>query len=281
MGRFGDYEKDRESRTPLDDLAEDLESRGGQRRGRQAAIFSVSQTGLWLLGAISIVVLALMVTSTVMLWQIADSKTASDSGSGSNTPQIAEPPPLPSEEKRGTSSKDLLGEFDKIGTDLSRPVSALNDQIASTNQVFGSVSGSLNQLVSEAQGLSGAQDTLEQVADSTKQLDTVSKSLKNLNRDVGTFDSVAGNTKEMSNSIGTMVGKLEEGNTQLGSLASMDAQMKQMNAQLGTLGSMDTQLQQMNSTLQSMDSMLTSVNDLMPRLEALLNAICALEEVPC
>ena len=280
MGRFGDYEEDRESRTPLDDLAENIESREGRRRDRRAGIFSVSQTGLWLLGAISIAVLAMMITSTVMLWQIAD-RTGSDSGSGSINAQLAEPPPLPSEETRGTSSKELLGEFDRLGTDISSPVKALNSQIESTNQVFGAVSGSLNQLVVEAQGFSGAQETLEQVADSTKQLDTVSKSLKNLNRDVGTFDSVAGNTKDMSNSIGTMIGKLEESNTQLGSLASVDAQMKQMNSQLGTLGSMDTQMKEMNSTLQSMNSMLVGVNDLLPRLEALLNAICASEQIPC
>ena len=286
MGRFGDYEKDRESRTPLDNLAEDIEPREGRLSGggRHAGIFSVSQAGLWLLGAISIVVLALMITSTVMLWQIAD-RTGSDDNGGTKVAQSAEPPPLPEDEvKRGTSSKELLDEFDQLGADLSRPVSSLNGQIANTNEVFGAVSNDLNQLVKSAGDLSGAQGTLEEVAKSTKQLSSVDKSLQGLNKDFGTFSDVSTNTEQMNINMGKMIGKLDTSNSHLGSLAALDAQMQKMNAQLGSLASMDAQMQQMNKSLQTFDSMnelVENMNGRMSRMLEIMEAFCESPLVTC
>lgn len=277
MGRFGSSGRDRTSRTPLDEPLDDIDSRESQlrnRRGQPSRTISVSSAGLRVLGGVSVLVLALMITSTVMLWQIAD-KTGSDDNGSAEFAQTAEPPPLPEdEESRGTSSKELLDEFDQLGADLSRPVSSLNGQIASTNEVFGAVSSSLDQLVSQADGLNGTGDTLEEVAKSTKQLSSVDRSLRNLNRDFGTFDSVSSNTEQMNINMGKMIGKLDTSNSQLGSLASLDSKMQQINAQLGTLGSIDTQMQQMNSTLQSMNTTLIGMNDLLPQMKAILDAIC-------
>ncbi len=277
MGRFGSSDKDREPRTPLDELSDGIESREGRMRARHERLsrtISVSSAGLFVLGGISVLVLALMITSTVMLWQIAD-RTGSDDSGGTDIAQTAEPPPLPEDEvKRGTSSKELLDEFDQLGAELSRPVNSLNGQIASTNEVFGAVSSNLDQLVAQAGDLSGAQGTLEEVAKSTGQLSSVDKSLRNLNRDFGTFDSVSSNTEQMNINMGEMIGKLDTSNSQLGSLAELNAKMQEMNAQLGTLGSMDTQLQQMNS-------MLAEVNSLVPQMQALLDVICQIPEIEC
>lgn len=259
MNRISDSDRDGQQRTPLDELAEDIESKEGRRRGRgePAGIFTVSSTGLRLLGAIAVVGLALLVTSTVLLWQIAD-RTGSD-GSGDGSTPIAEAPPLPEEPKRGTNSKELLGEFDELTGDLSSPLRSLNGQLAglsafpeslaSSTEVFGGLSGNLELLASQTKNVKRAQRSLEQVARSTRGLSDVQASLKKLNKEIAVFDTVSINTDVMSERIAIMVKKLDSTNSQLGALAALDARMQQMNASLEGFDSMNESLEKMSQDM--------------------------------
>lgn len=264
MARFNRF-RGRRQVDPLDDLGRSLRTKEptGRRppaqRRREATLTS---RGLQVVGAMAVIALALLAVSTVMLWRIAD-RTSSDGGGGDRT---AEPPALPPASK-GSSTRTLTREFDKLSETFATELDRVNAQLGAAagapsalEQQFSGATRDLGVLADQSGAFEGANRALAQVARSTRRLAPVQASLRKMRGDLSTLDTVAGNTGAMNASIASM-------NDQLRTLEALSSQMQSMNASLATLGPMNASLTGMSQSLETLNAQMTHIS-------ATMDAVC-------
>lgn len=221
-----------------------------------------SRAALPLLVALVIIALAFAVISTITLWRIADKTEGSNEKGPPNGP-VANIPPLPEEQHRGTSSKELLGEVDKLSSPLNRlngqlaplsgaarGLSALPASISQSTSMFKRVSSNLNSLTEQSKGLAFPQRPLKRVANSIDSLKSIIAPMKNMNKKISALNDVASKTDAVNASIERMSQKLDYTN--------------------GKLQLLDTT----NASLGSMTKYLEQVNILVQRTSAILDFMC-------
>ena len=198
------------------------------------------------LGALGALLVALLVMSNVLLWQIADQRTTTSRPSGGSGGGGASQPLLPAPSS-GTSNKASAAELDRLTRVLNGQFKALQAQLTPLTgglSAIGAVPGALNVLAAQGRalvplgGLAGAAaGQLRQVAASTQRLQTVQDVLGRIRANIAAVNSNTGNltqsSREASRKLTTSNAGIATTNTQLTDVSSKLAAMNT------TLGSVD------------------------------------------
>lgn len=249
------------------------------------------------LGVIVTVLVVLMITSNVLLWQIAD-QTGDDGGSGDGGgPQQTAQPALP-QPIAGTSNKATASELDRLADVLDEQFKVLEQQLGplagaasaagELPNAFGSITTGLDQLAAQGNSLGGLSDgvadlaqqgqafgdaanSLDDVAASTRRLRTVQQALTRMRDSISAVEANTGNLNDTTTATNT---KLDQSNAGIAStntsLADMIARVTETNARIGDLteltknvdrvtGEVGQNTAAMSNSITSMDTTITGM----------------------
>ena len=244
---------------PLGGLASEVETKERRALGEPAREAGADIAGRRWLAPIALVALVLLGVCTVQLWRIAD-RTRLDSG-GADRATEAELPPLPPG-SRGSSTKDLAREFDRMSERLTVELRGLNSQLS---VLGGDMPGTFEALTRGVGQFGEASNSLTGIARSTQRLAAVQTSLEKMRGDLGQLDNVVANTDEMTagmdqlnDQMNVFSSQLDSVDSSLGGLASIDSSMGEVRRELGQLNTQLTPgIEHMTSVLDTLCQALT------------------------
>lgn len=242
------------------------------------------RTRSWL-GAAVAVLIALLVMTNILLWQLLDKDTGTKTTAAA--PQAGLLPPA----SKGTSNKATIAELDRLSNDLSEQFRLLRSDLRTLPNALAAVSAlpdAFAPLAASLDSLAGAGGKIGEGARALQQIAAVadrlggntSDRLAVLQRRLGQIRSniaaVEGNTGSLTQSSAEASQKLSKTNqgvaTTNNQLGNVTSQLTTSNAGIGTT---NERLQAVADTLTSMNGTMTDLNKTMARVDTTSTATAA------